>query len=532
MKRSVLLLSLLITALTFSQGVNVNLKESDVYKLSTARVQNDYILPDNKGGFITVSSKRSGFLIDPVISESYTTFFDKNMQIRRSKTFKLNKGNIKGSIKGAFVNNNHLYLINLEQNLRDKFYSFKVIDQNIDTGETNTKEFFHLNFLYPKNEVNLFVNPGSLYYQKLQYYSDVNFFNPKIFIRFSKNNNYFAIVYRDQQKKPTKYHIHVFNRNFKELYNQEIVDKTPSKLLYINDLQVDNQNGEVFLATQIFRSNPLKEKRILNNDITRHFTVYRIDRYSVKHFQIKPKKVIDKIQLKLDNENVIVYGFYRNNFLEINDIDGFFRLNLSKEMVELNQSYKNFKKKLVAVGTKKHYKKTKNHTIVIRQSILLPNGDMIVNAEDLYIPLMMKGRNRETTIREIVGDLFNVKVAANGDILRVRKIHKKQFVKPRLALHSFFSTYQNGKEYLLFTDSTLEKPSGNVPFYKKGSELKNLNTIKISDNDGSIEKHLIPKPEKSKFNFIPIECTMIGPNTAVIPAKDHDNIKYYRINFK
>ena len=532
MKRSVLLLSLIITALTFSQGVNVNIKESDVYKLSTARVQNDFILPDNKGGFITVSSKRSGFLVNPVVSESYTTFFDKNMQIRRSKTFKLNKGSIKGSIKGAFVSNNHLYLINLEQNLRNKSYSFKVIDQNIDTGETSTREFFHLDFLYPKNEVNLFVNPGSLYYQKLQYYSDVNFFNPKIFIRFSKDNNYFAIVYRDLYKKPAKYHIHVFNRKFNEIYHQEISENVHSKLFFINDLKVDDQNGEIFLASQVFKINPLKKTRILNNNNTRYFTVYRIDKSLVIPYKIIPKKVIEKIQLELDKDKVIVYGFYRNNFLEINDIDGFFRLNLSKEMLEINQSYKNFKKKLVGVGTEKHYKKTKNHTIVIRQTILLPNGDMIVNAEDLYIPLMMKGRNRETTIREVAGDLFNVKVASNGNIIRVRKIHKKQFVKPRLALHSFFSTYQNGKEYLLFTDTTLEKPSGNVPFYKEGSELKNLNTIKISDNDGSIEKQLIPKPEKSKFNFIPIECTMIGPNTAVIPAKDHNNIKYYRISFK
>ena len=532
MKRSVLFLSLLLTALAFSQGANVNIKESDVYKLSAARVQNDYILPDNKGGFVTVSSKRSGFLVNPLVSEAYTTFFDKNMKKRRTKTFRLNKGIIKGSIKGAFINNDHLYLINLEQNLRKRSYNFKVIDQNIETGETVTKEFFHINFLYPKNEVNLFVNPGSLYYQKLKYYSDVNFFNPKIFIRFSKNNNYFAIVYRDRQEKQAKYHIHVFNQNFNEVYAREIDENIHSKLFYINDLKVDDNHGEVYLAAQVFKLDPLKKNKLLNNNNTRYFTVYRVDKTSIIPHQIKPNKIIEKLQIELDKDNVIVYGFYRNNFFEINDIDGFFRLNLSKNLHEINKSYKNFKRKLVSIGYKKRFKKTKNHTMVVRQSILLPNGDMIVNAEDLYVPLMMKTRKREVTIQEIVGDLFSIKVARNGDIIRVKKIHKKQFVKPRLALHSFFSTYQNGKEYLLFTDTTLDKTPNNEPFYKQGSELKNLNAIKISDSDGSIEKQLIPKPEKSKFNFIPIECTMIGPNTAVIPAKDHNYIKFYRIDFK
>ena len=531
MRRSTLLLmSFFLTAIAFSQGVSVNITESNVYKLTTARVQNDFILPDNKGGFITISSKRSGFLVNPMIAEAYTTIYDKDLKVKKSNTIKLNKGNIKGNIKGAFVNNNHLYMINLEQDFRNKKYSFKVIDENIETGNINTKEFFHLDFLYSKKDVNLFVNPGSLYYQKLQYYSDVNFFNPKMYIRFSKNNNYFTIVYRDKQEKQTKYHVHVFNKQFKEVYSQVISEEIHTKLLFINDLQIDDTDGKVYLATQTFKEDPLQEKRILNTDNTRYFTVYNIGNDAVKPYQIKPKKVIDKIHVELDKNNVIVYGFYRNNFLNLNDVDGFFRLNLSKDMSLLNKSYKNFSNKLVSVGARKRYRRTKNHTMVVRQSLLLPNGDMIVNAEDLYIPLMMKGRNRETTVREIVGDLFSVKVAANGDIIRVKKINKKQVVKPRLALHSFFSTYQNGQEYLLFTDTTLEKSAGNEPFYKEGSELKNLNAVKISDG-GNVEKQLIHKPNKSKFGFMPIECTMIGPKTAVIPAKDHMYIKYYKIDF-
>lgn len=530
MRRSIFLLSFILTALAFSQGPRVNITESNVYKLTTARVQNDFILPDKKGGFITISSKKSGFLVNPLVSEAYTTFYDENLKVQRTKTIRLNKGSIKGNIKGAFVEDNHLLMINLEQNLRNKYYSFKVVDEDIETGSMNTKEFFRIDFLYPKNDVNLFVNPGSLYYQKLQYYSDVNFFNPKIYIRFSKNKNYFAIVYRDKQEKQAKYHVHVFDRQFKEVYNQEISDNVHSKLLFVNDLQVDDSYGEVYFATQVFVEDPLQKKRILNTDNTRYFTLYNIDRSGIKTLEIKPKKVIDKIHIELDNNNVIAYGFFRNHFLNVNDIDGFFRLDLSKDLSILNQSYKNFSNKLVSVGERKRFKRTKNHTMVVRQTLMLPNGDMIVNAEDLYIPLMMKSRKRETSIREIVGDLFSVKIAANGDIIRVKKINKKQIVKPRLALHSFFSTYQNGQEYLLFTDTTLEKNKDNQPFYKEGSELKNLNAVKITDS-GNVIKQLIHKSKKSKFGFMPIECTMIGPKTAIIPAKDHMYIKYYKIDF-
>jgi len=530
MKQTILLVSFILTTLTFAQQQDITIKESKVYKMTTARVQNDYILPDDEGGFITISSKRSGFLVNPLVFEAYATRYDQNMNLIKTKTFKLNKGSIKGNIKGAFVHKQHLYLINMEQNLRKRYYSFKKIDGDIDNGTVSSQEFFHLDFVYPKNDVNLFINPGSLYYQKLQYYSDVNFFNPKIFIRFSKNNRFFTIVYRDLKDEPAIYHIVVFNNEFQPVFKQQITYSTSSKLFFINDLKVDDANGTVYLATQVFQNNPLKKRRLLNTDNTRNFIIYRIANTGVSSYKIKPKKVMEKLQLQLD-DNLYVYGFFRNRYLDLNNIDGFYRLNLTKDLAVLNSSYQNFKESPVAVGSRKGIKKTKNHTMVVHQSFLLPNGDMIVNAEDLYIPLMMKKEDREENIREIVGDLFSVKVAKNGQIIWIKKIYKKQVVKPRLALHSFFGTYLNGREFLFFTDSPLEKPTNNEPFYLKGSERKNLNLVKISD-DGDLQKSVLYQPKRSKFRFMPIEGTMVSSKSAIIPAKDHLYIKFFKLTFE
>ena len=527
MKRTIILLSFIITTYAFAQHQAVDIKESKVFKMTTARVQNDYILPDGQGGFITISSKRSGFLVNPLVFEAYATRYDQNMNLVKTKTFKLNKGSIKGNIKGAFVHNHHLFLINMEQNLRKRYYSFKKIDGDIKAGTATNKEFFHLDFVYPKNEVNLFVNPGSLYYQKLQYYSDVNFFNPKIFIRFSENNHFFTIVYRDLKEEPVTYHIQVFNNEFEPVYKQQIFYPTSSKLFYINDLQVDDTNGNVYIATQVFQENPLKKRRLLNTDNTRNFIIFRVAEAGVSSHKIKPEKVIEKLQLKI-GKNLNVFGFYRNRYLDLNNTDGFYRLNLTKDLSVIHSSYQNFNQSPAAIGSRKGIKKTKNHTMVVHQSFLLPNGDMIINAEDLYVPLMMKKEEREENIREIVGDLFSVKISNNGQIYWIKKIYKKQVVKPRLALHSFFGTYHNGQEYLFYTDSPLEKPANNKPFYLKGSEQKNLNLVKISAG-GNAQKSVLFQPKRSKFRFMPIEGTMIDAKTAVIPAKDHLYIKFFKI---
>ncbi len=530
MKKLLILQALLWAGLAVAQTTGIKIKASPTYKLTTARVQNDFMIPDQQGGFITIASKRSGFLVDPLIFEAYATQYDKKLKPVKTKTFKLNKGSVKGAIKGAFVHSGQLFLLNMDINYRKKYYAFKKITGHIDNGQIEEKEFFRLNFLYPKTEVNLFVNPGSLYYQKLKYYTDVNFFNPKMFFVFSDNNKYFAIVYRDKQPV-AKYHINVFNQNFEPVFQQDISGGVSSDLFYINDIKVAGDTGTVFVIGQIYKTDPLRKKRLMNTDNTKEFIIYRASKNMVDTYRLKPQKVIEKLYLAL-GDDLTVYGFYRHKYLNLNDVDGFYRLNMTKKLAMLNQSYQSFEKQMVSVSEKKRIKKTKNHSIIVRNSFLLSDGTLIINAEDLYVPLMMKKEDREENVREIAGDIFSIKIAPEGQILWAVKIYKKQLVKPRLALHSFFSALINGKNYIVFTDSPMEKASKEVPFYLLKKELYNLNAVVIS-NDGMVSKQLVKKYKRGdKFRFMPIEAIMVSPVSAIIPAKDHLYTKFYKLQFE
>ncbi len=530
MKQWLLLPVLLWITLVTGQHSNIQIQESKIYKLTTARVQNDFMMPDGQGGFISIASKRSGFLVNPLIFEAYATQYDQNLNQVKTKTFKLNKGSVKGAIKGAFVQDGQLILLKMETNFRKKYYAFKRIRGNINTGEVNEKEFFRLNFIYPKNEVNLFINPGSLYSQKLKYYTDVNFFNPKMFFIFSKNNRFFSIIYRDKTTNTAIYHIQVFNSNFEPVYQQEIRPNVLPELFYINDLKISDGTGTVYLAGQIFKTDPLKKNRLINTDNTKEFVIYQINKTGVENYRLKPKKVIEKLHLALGKE-LVAYGFYRHKYLNLNDIDGFYRLNLTLDLAMINESYQAFEHQLVTVSHKKSIKKTKNHSVIVRNHFLLEDGSLIVNAEDLYVPLLMKKEDREENVREIAGDLFSIKISSNGAIQYAVKIYKKQVVKPRLALHSFFSTYINDKNYIIFTDSPLEKPKDDVPFYLLKKELNNLNMVVISNN-GTVQKSVIKKYKRgNKFRFMPIEGVMTNPDTAIIPAKDHLYIKFSKLIF-
>ncbi len=526
----------IIFFISSAQNLGIGLQQSKVYKMTTARVQNDYIIPDRQGGFITVSTKRSGFLANPLVFESYVNLYDEQMQPVKKITLKLNKGTVKGSIKGAFIDKRQLKLIKLESNLRKHYYAFKILSGDIAHGKNfDEKEFFRLNFNYPKNEVNLFVNLNSLYFEKLKYYSDVNFFNPKIFIKFSPQNRFFALIYKSIKTNNNLYKAVIFDNKFNKIFEKSFGGNIPKQLFKITDMLVSDTDGSVYITAAVYKNNPHKKRRFVNTDNLKNFMIYELRPDKQYQYSVKPKKVMEKLHLgkpaNEDNE-IYVFGFYRNRYIDLNDIDGIFRLNLTTHGLGLlTENYAPFKVKLVHTSYNKSHKNTKNHQMIVRKHYVSNNGDWLINSEDFYIPLMMKRKDREASVSEIVGDIFSIKISKQGNIYWSKKIFKQQVVKPRLALHSYFSTLINGNNYILFTDSKLKKQTGKEPFYLNNKDLQNLNGIKIS-NSGNTDIEIVKENKKSKFRFMPIEGIMINKNQAVIPAKDHQYIKFYKLNFK
>jgi len=531
MKR-IFMIGLLMTASFFyAQKLPVSITESKVYRMTTPRVQNDYIIPDAKGGFVSISTKRSGFLANPLVLESYIAYYNNDLEQIKTKTIKLNKGSLKGSIKGAFIADEKLNMINLETNYRQKFISFSRLTADLKADEVKEKEFFRIKGIYPKNEVNLYVNLNSLYYEKLKYYSDVNFFNPKIFIKFSDDHKYFAIIYRDFDKTKTRYLVNVFNQDFQQVNSQIIQNNTPAKMFYINDIVVDNEKGNVFVVAKIYKTDPFLKNKLVNKDNIRNFILYKLSQSGVQSFEIHPEKVMEELHL-IYNKELVVYGFYRKHFLDLNDIDGVFRMNIHPgNFHKTSQMYEAFTDKLLSTSYKKSFKKTKNHKMIVRKSYLLEDGSLLINSEDFYIPMMKKRKDREALVREIVGDLFSIKINNQGHVLWAKRVYKVQVVKPRLALHSYFSALHNGNNYILYTDTRQKKPEKNASFYMKDKDLQNLYGIKIN-TAGAIQQAVVKENTKSKFRFMPIEGTMISKDEAIIPAKNHLMIKFYKIKFE
>jgi len=531
MKKLLFFSLLLLMSNVQSQKLGIGIQESKVFKMTTPRVQNDYLLADGSGGFITISSKRSGFLANPLVFESYATRYNNQMEQVQTKTFKLNKGSIKGSIKGVFVKDDFLHMINMETNNRKRYFSFKYIAGDIAKGTVQEKEFFRINHIYSKNDVNLYVNLNSLYYEKLKYYSDVNYFNPKIFIKFSKNNHFFTIIHRDFDEKVSRYFIDVFNDRFEKVYHKAIVETVPTIQYYINDISVDDHNGDVYMVAKTYNSDPLVRIRFASKSNLDHFTVYKINDRNIKRLVVNLKKIVEDVNLVLGNKQIYALGFYRDKYINLNDIDGLMRMNIdATDFSIVHTAYSNFNKKLVSVKFKTKKRKSKNHKIIIKKSFLLENNDIIINAEDFYIPKLSKTKNREESIREIVGDVFSIRVGRSGQILWSKDIYKSQAVKPRLALHSIFSAMVDGTNYVLFTDSKVKKQPKTQSFYLHDKDLQNLIGVRIGAQ-GALQEATVKEHKRTKYRLMPIEGTMIGKNEAIIPAKDHQFIKFFKLTF-
>lgn len=531
MRKVLLLLMGLLSVYGNAQTLGIKVQESKVFKQATARVQNDYILPTGDGGFITIATKRSGFLANPLVFESYVTLYNKNLEKVQNKSFRLNKGIVKGEIKGAYIKQGNLFMLNMEVNNRKKYISFKRIRATIADKSINTKEFFRIEKTYSKNDVNMYVDLGSLFHQKMKYYSDVNFYNPKVFIRFSKNNKFFTIIHRDFQEKTTRYFVDTFNDQFEKVFSKSFSESSSSKTFYINDIVVDDKDGSTYVVAKVYEKDPHIRIRASSSSNSDHFMLYRMDGNTVKKLKISPKVIIEDFTLTFANDQLSVLGFYRNKFLALNDIDGIARINVNKRIFSIaNQSYNSFREKLVSVKFRSSKRRSKNHKMIIRKKFVMENGDVIINSEDFFIPQVLKKSNRELTLREYVGDMFAVKVSQSGAIVWAKKIYKLQMVKPRLAMHSFFPTMVNGENYLLFTDSKTKKQDKDVAFYLRDKDLQNLNGVKIYAN-GGVQKAVVKEHTRTKFRMMPIEGIMISKNEAIIPAKDHHLIRFYKLTF-
>ncbi len=531
MRKLFILLAGVFIGNLYSQNLQIKYEESPVYKLTVPSVQNDYILPAGDGKFITISTKRKGFLVNPLTFESYFDLYDNNLKKIKSKKIRLNNRAIKGNIKGAFVKNNKLNIIKFNRNLRQKYYSFEYLIGDIQKGEMQpAHEFFRISKIYPKTEVNLFVNLKSLYYRKLKYYSDVYFYEPKIFVQFSDDNSFFTIIYRDFQEKKTKYFIDVFNDKFEHIYQQTITEEVAPDQFSINDILIDKK-ANVFMATKLYRTSRNQQIKFAKKTDVKSFHIYKISKNSTKYIEINPKKIIEKLALANDKNRLFVLGFYRNEFLRLNDVDGVFRANIDKNnFISSNSFYIGLGDQVIKINPENKKLRTKNHEIILRNLEVFKDGSIIMDAEDYFIPLVNKRRNREIEVREIVGDLISLKVGEQGNLIWANKIYKRQIVKPRLALHSCFSGIIDQKHILIFTDTQLQPQDKKVDFYLKGKELQNLNGVIIS-SEGNIRSGILIEHLKSKFRFIPIEGTKINNNEIIIPAKNLQFIKFYKLVF-
>ena len=187
--------------------------------------------------------------------------------------------------------------------------------------------------MYSKNDVNLFVNPGSLFDEKMKYYSDVNYYNPKIIIKFSENNRFFTIIHRDFDEKQAKYFVDVFDSNFNKVFSRFIMHPVQTKLYYINDVSVNDQNGAVYIVAKLYNSDPIFKRRFINKDNLDKFIIYKVSKLGYKKYDFKPKKVIADIKLIPGNDLTII-GFYRNKYIEVNDTDGIMMMHLNPKNIK------------------------------------------------------------------------------------------------------------------------------------------------------------------------------------------------------
>jgi hypothetical protein len=225
-----------------------------------------------------------------------------------------------GDVKSLIINNETVNLISYKFDRKNKTIKYYRHFGNINDFELNSEELLVLDDKTIKSYFGfsigfLFINNGLNQIE--------SFGLGQIFT--SKNNNYFSIVLDIKDKTKQQNKIFTFNSSF-ELVSQTAYEKNiKDKLLDIQSIYINDDNGSNYLVTKTYHNNSTKEK--YNNKINYHYELIKLADDKINSIDLKTNGLfIDKLKFFSNNKGLYLVGYssnkaeYKQNGIFISEI--------------------------------------------------------------------------------------------------------------------------------------------------------------------------------------------------------------------
>ncbi|WP_196887600.1 hypothetical protein [Aureivirga sp. CE67] len=472
MKQKFALLLLFIGLFAFGQVPTIT--KSEIFKDKKKNTNLSFVLENDDKSIVLI---RSYYPTIGVNGGYYIQHFNENLELIFEVDYET-----KNKIIYAYLENGNLNLIERKYNSKTKS-----LEINLASDELNEMSFEYRNLVSIPN--NIFESEDTF----LNWENDKDTYGKFI---ASNQGNYFALSFDVKNNKRETHQIYVFDKKFNQLYEKKFEVDLKDKLFQLQDITIDDNDGTLYFLGKSFENNARTDKK--NKEINYHFEIQKITKNSKQVLKFKKPDInIAYLSMSLYNGKLKCYGFYGKNksykyngvyssdididsFKIIKDFQNEFSDSFMTEKFGNNNTLKNQTKKR---GIK---------NITFRQAFFLPDGSLIMNAEENYIQKFQNGS------QPILEDIITIKVDGKGKLVWAKVINKVQSG----IRNSSFTGIPIGDEFYFLINSSdkLRKEfSGTVRTTNPSEQMSNLYQISIDKETKFQIKKLIDRKEDKVF---------------------------------
>lgn len=492
MKKLLLFLFLIGTYFTYSQEISVSTITSEVFKDNKKNTTLLFSESDGQGGFITVREYRGGLMQMP--KGYYIDHFDASLKHLKEADLEIDNN----QIKGILINNGTISLLETQYDKKQEVINFNVLESTLGNLEFQKRTLFSFNGEDIKRYFGIgigvfFVNNGF----------NQNDTNSVGEVTFSAKKNFFCVNFDIKDKDSQTQRLYVYDKNFNPVFDREFKRDIKDKLFKYENIDLDDETGEIFLLGKVFENNSTKSKK--NGKANYRYELHKLTAEGQKEVSFSPKdNFIGSLFTVRGKNSISCAGFYS----ERNDsrYKGVCRFNLNPETLEVTmESFMPFSDEFMA----DKYGKVKDkelRDLSFKSAFITENEDIVLNAEEFFITVqssMTPGGGMSSRTTWHFNDIVSVKMSKEGKLLWARNINKRQSTSGAVIEYLSFTSSVIGDDTYLFINCSdkIRKISNDRIEFKQGNAKKaNLYAIKI-DHGGNYTFKNILGPKESEVSY-------------------------------
>lgn len=511
MKKLLTLLIFLVANLINAQDISIKTMTSDVFKDNKKHTSLLFSESDGQGGFITVRRFVSGMFYTP--KGYYIDHFDADLKHVKETELKIENS----EIKGLMINNGSIYLLESAIDKQSKVYNFNVLESRLNHFDFQKKTLFSLN----EADVKKYFGVGL----GLFFFSDINQqdVNAMGEVTFSAKKNFFCVNFDIKDKESQTQRLFVYDKGFNPIFNKEFKRDIKDKLFKYENIDVDDNTGEIFLLGKVFENNSTKSKK--KGKTNYRYELHKLTATDQKDVSFSTNEnFIGSLFTVRGTNSIACVGFYS----EKNDFryKGVCRFNLDPETLAItNESYMPFSEEFITdkYGKAKD-KELKN--LSFRNAFITENEDIVLNAEEYYITnksTMGPGGMSMNYVYHY-NDIVSVKMSKEGKLLWARNINKKQSTSGTSNYLSFSSSVINDNTYLFIncSDKIRQISNDRIEFKQGNGKNANLYAIKIDNSGNYTFKNIVSSKDSEVPYYVSqgIKTSLDGSEMVFIGSKN------------